>query len=68
VPRFVIPWRNLHKHTTERPLLKQNYTKLSDENEARFQNWTPTQRPVCDMSNDDIDYDLRGYWLNGGYK
>lgn len=20
------------------------------------------------MSNDDIDYDLRGYWLNGGYK
>lgn len=50
---------------------KQNYnTKLSDENEARFKNWIAAQSKARgrDMSNDDIDYDLRGYWLNGGYK
>jgi hypothetical protein len=50
---------------------KQNYnTKLSAENESRFKNWTAAQSKARgrDMSNDDIDYDLRGYWLNGGHK
>jgi len=46
---------------------KQNYnTKLSAENESRFKNWTAAQSKARgrDMSNDDIDYDLRGYWLD----
>lgn len=50
---------------------KQNYnTKLSPENEAKFNRWVAAQSKLRgrDMSNDDTDYDLRGYWLNGGHK
>jgi len=50
---------------------KKNYnTELDEENEARFQKWVASQSKARgrDMSNEDIDYDLRGYWLSGGYK
>jgi hypothetical protein len=50
---------------------KKSYnTKLSPQDEVKFQAWVAEQSKARgrDMSNDDIDYDLRGYWLNGGYK
>ena len=45
-------------------------TQLSQENEQRFNNWLAqeSQRRGRDMSQDIADYDLRGYWLNGGYQ
>jgi hypothetical protein len=45
-------------------------TQLSQENESRFNNWikAESQRRGRDISRDTADYDLRGYWLNGGYK
>jgi hypothetical protein len=45
-------------------------TQLSQENEQRFNNWLAqeSQRRGRDMSQDTADYDLRGYWLNGGYQ
>lgn len=48
-----------------------NYnTTLSDENERRFANWlaAESKRRGRDLSRDMEDYDLKGYWLNGGYK
>jgi hypothetical protein len=50
---------------------QNNYnTSLSDENETRFNNWVAQEgkRRGRDMSGDTADYDLRGYWLNGGHK
>ena len=43
-------------------------TKLSPKQEAEFQAWLATQSKAQgrDMSNDTIDYDLRGHWLSGG--
>lgn len=45
-------------------------TQLSDENETRFNNWlkTVSANRGRDVSKDLTDYDLRGYWLNGGFK
>lgn len=46
-----------------------NYnTTLSDENQTRFNNWVAqeSQRMGRDISQDMADYDLKGYWLNGG--
>jgi hypothetical protein len=45
-------------------------TQLSQENEQRFRNWLAkeSQRRGRDMNLDLSDYDLRGYWINGGYK
>ena len=48
----------------------ENYnTQLSPENEQRFQNWLSviTTRAKRNVGADLQDYDLRGYWLNGGY-
>jgi hypothetical protein len=43
---------------------------LSEENERRFWAWiaAESQRRGRDISMDIADYDLRGYWLNGGWK
>ena len=45
-------------------------TKLSAENEKRFKAWVDKQSTLRgrDMSQDTGDYDLRGYWVNGGFK
>jgi hypothetical protein len=46
---------------------KQNYnTKLSVQEESQFKQWTDAQSKVLkrNISKDDSDYDLRGYWLN----
>ena len=48
-----------------------NYnTALDDENEQRFRNWVAgeSKRRGRDISQDAADYDLKGYWVNGGYK
>jgi hypothetical protein len=44
-------------------------TPLSAENERRYKNWLASQSKARgrDMSKDHYDYDMRGYWLNGGY-
>jgi len=44
-------------------------TMLSQENERRFQVWMRLQSQMRnrDMTKDLKDYDLRGYWLNGGF-
>ena len=44
-------------------------TILSDENERRFHNWIAQgkQKYGVDLTGDLDTYDLRGYWLNGGY-
>lgn len=43
-------------------------TKLDPENEERFTNWAGRLSEIRkrDMLKDLEDYDLRGYWLNGG--
>jgi len=43
-------------------------TKLSDENERRFNNWIAQgkQKYGVDLTGDLYDYDLRGFWLSGG--
>ena len=49
---------------------QQNYnTPLSAGNEARFQNWMAMQSKARgrDMSGDLENYDLKGYWVGGGY-
>ena len=45
-------------------------TYLSDENKLRFNNWVQQQSQTRgrDLNQDMQDYDLQGYWLNGGYK
>jgi len=45
-------------------------TQLSPEGEQKFQQWLETQSRVRnrDVSKDLQDYDLRGYWTNGGYR
>jgi hypothetical protein len=45
-------------------------TSLSPENEQRFNNWLQIQSKLRnrDVSQDLENYDLRGYWMNGGYK
>ncbi|MBN1980535.1 MAG: hypothetical protein JW795_03325 [Chitinivibrionales bacterium] len=45
-------------------------TQLNQENEQRFQNWVKAVSKLRgrDISKDTEDYDLRGYWINGGYK
>ena len=45
-------------------------TKLADVNEKRFQNWLAENitKYGIDLSKDLETYDLRGFWLNGGYK
>ena len=48
-----------------------NYnTPLDDTNEQRFQTWlkAESERRQRDVAGDLADYDLRGYWANGGYK
>ena len=42
-------------------------TELSPEEEAKYQDWVKEQgkRAKRDMSNDEIDYDLRGAWKSG---
>lgn len=50
---------------------RDNYnTPLSDRNQQRFNNWlaAESKRRGREISNDMADYDLKGYWLNGGYK
>ena len=50
---------------------QQNYnTALNAENETRFQNWLAQQSKTRgrDLSGDLTNYDLKGYWMNGGYK
>ena len=50
---------------------KNNYnTTLSKENENRFQKWAKEKSSELgrNVLNDLEDYDLRGYWINGGYK
>jgi hypothetical protein len=45
-------------------------TKLDAENEKRFNFWLSDQSTIRkrDLSKDLEDYDLRGYWFNGGYQ
>jgi len=45
-------------------------TQLSQENEQRFKSWlaVESKRRGRDMNRDLFDYDLRGYWLNGGHR
>lgn len=45
-------------------------TALSPENDAKFNRWLAAQSAQRgrDLSGDTTDYDLRGYWLNGGWK
>ena len=45
-------------------------TQLSQANEQRFNNWLQIQSKLRnrDVSRDLGDYDLRGYWVNGGYQ
>lgn len=45
-------------------------TTLSEANERNFMNWVSRlgKRTGRDVLKDLIDYDLRGYWVNGGYK
>ena len=47
----------------------QNYnTPLSDENLQRFQNWAAQATQKLGINAADLyDYDMQGYWLNGGY-
>jgi hypothetical protein len=50
---------------------KENYnTPLTGENPQRFQNWLALQKVKRgrDLSGDLTNYDMQGYWLNGGYK
>lgn len=50
---------------------KQNYnTALTDKEEAEFKQWTEAQskEQKRDVSKDDSDYDLSGYWLKEGKK
>jgi len=44
-------------------------TPLSEENEIRFQNWLNQniKKYNIDLSKDLETYDLRGFWINGGY-
>ena len=50
-------WRNNHN------------TPLTPENETRFKNWIERgkQKYGRDLSPDMEDYDLKGYWINGGH-
>ena len=45
-------------------------TQLSAENEQRFNNWVIAESKLRgrDISKDMENYDLKGYWLGGGYK
>lgn len=44
-------------------------TELSRENQTRFRTWLRnlSQATGRDRSQDLINYDLQGYWLNGGH-
>ncbi len=43
-------------------------TELGDEDERAYQNWLEEQKTATgrDLSNDEFDYDTRGYWKNMG--
>lgn len=45
-------------------------TDLGEDNEKRYERWVSAQSKARgrDLSKDTINYDLRGYWLDGGYK
>lgn len=42
-------------------------TKLTPQQEAKFQEWVRRRSKELgrDVSQDDADYDIRGYWLSG---
>ena len=43
-------------------------TPLSDEDAGRFQNWANVAKRATGINVGDLyDYDMRGYWLNGGH-
>ena len=67
--------RSLREAIASRAMSSREYwqksfnTELSPENEQRFVAWVDSakERFGTDLSGDIESYDLRGYWLNGGY-